>query len=172
MTHAAYRPLLEVGPLFADAFAAAWALPAPVDVAAIVVLVVLWVPVAVLSTATLNVAAVGGPWAPLVFWPLVLGLVNLGHAGAAGGMKTFSGGEDVSAFSGGRASWLGSARGVIRWQVRTRAQISAGAVVVGWGGASVLLFCAVLGAWLLPLGAVAGGIVWQTKIRRGSVFRT
>ena len=172
MTHPAYRPLLEVGPLWADAFAAAWGLPAPVDVAAIVVLVVLWVPVAVLSTATLNVAALAGPWAPPVFWLLVYGLWWVGSAGASGGAKVFAGGEDVSAFSGGRASWLGSAKGVIRWQVRTRAQVSAGAVVVGWGGASVLLVCAVLGAWLWPLAAFVGGTVFQLKIRRGSIFRT
>jgi len=167
-----YEPLTEIGSLWSDAINAAWQLPAPVDVAVIVALAVLWVPLAALSVATVNVAAVGGPWAPPVYWLAVWLLLRLGGCGAAGGMKTWSHGEDVAAFSGGRASWLGSARGVIRWQVRTRAQVSAGAVVVGWGGASVLLFCAVLGAWLWPLGAVAGGIVWQTKIRRGSVFRT
>lgn len=153
-----YAPLAELPSLVIGAMADVWALPAPVDVLCVLLLAVLWVPVVVIVRATTNVAWLGVWWPP-VYWLVVVWLVGLGQRGAAVDQKVFAGGEDVSAFApSGRASWLGFAARATRVRVRVRASVAATQMIVGWGGASVLLVVGVVGVWLLPLGA--GWLCW------------
>lgn len=159
----AWDALREVDPTLAGIDV--WALPAPLDGMAWCAVAVLRVVAAVLVTATLNVATLG-PWWPVGYWLAVLWLLGVGARGAASDAKLFSGGEDVAAFSGGRASWLGTAAKVTRLRVRLRAQLAATQLVAGYGGAVALLVVGVLWWWLLTLAAVAAAVVWQTQVRQ------
>lgn len=157
-----YSPLLDLGPLFFDAMAAARALPTPLDVLTLAVLAVLWVPVWVFVTATLNVSTLG-VWWPVGYWLVVVGLWSVASAGVATDVKVFAGGEDVAAYgAGGRASWLGAAAKVTRLRVRLRATTAATQIVVGYGGAAALIAIGVLWEWLAVAAAV-GLAVWYRR---------
>lgn len=153
-----YANLSGVHQVFVDAINSAWGLPTPVDVLAIVLLVVLWLPTIVVVRATQNVASLG-PWFPPVYWLIVAAGVWLGCAGATGTSAVFSHGEDLPSLEQRRTSVLGWSRKVIRWQVRTKAQVSAGAVIVGWGGATALVAIGVFWTWL-----VFGGSLYVLRI--------
>lgn len=158
-----YEALRDIDPALASLDV--WALPTPLDGMAWAVVAALRLVVAVLVTATLNVATLG-PYFPPAYWLLVVWLWSVGNAGAASDTKLWSHGEDVAAFSGGRASWLGTAAKVTRLRVRLRAQLAATQLVAGYGGAVALLVVGVLWWWLLTLGAVAAAVVWQTQVRQ------
>lgn len=157
-----YEPLRNVDPWLSSL--KVWSLPTPVDVLAWAAVQLLRAVTWVVVTPTLNVSTLGDLWPP-VYWSAVGGLLWLAGWGSAGGAKTFAGGEDVSAF-GARASWLGFAAGVIRLQVKAKAQAQAAAAVVGYGGAAALLAVGVLWWWLVPLAAAAVAVVWQTQVRQ------
>jgi len=140
-----------------------WVLPSPLDAVAAVALLALRAVVAVVLTATRNVA-VFGPWWPVVYWLSVWWLLGLGARGAVADAKVFSGGEDVLAYGTGRANWLGAAASVTRLRVRLKANLAAGRIVVGYGGATVLLVCGVLGVWLLVLAALAVAAWWRLAL--------
>jgi len=141
-----------------------WSLPTPVDGVAWIAVQALRLVVGVVVTATLNVATLGPVWPP-VYWWLIFSGVIIGRIGTGVGGDVFKGGEDVSSFSGNRSSWLGFARGVIRLQVKVKAQTAAAATVGGYGLAVSLLAVGLLWWWLFPLGAGWAAVKWQTNAR-------
>lgn len=151
--------LADVGPALADTATAAWALPSPLDVLAIAALwllrVTLWVPV----TATQNLAG-WGPFWPVGFWMLFGVLWSIGTVGLETDAKVFAGGEDVSAYSGGRASWLGFAARVTRTRVKLRAQTAATQIIVGRVAPAGMLTVAVMWAWLFVVAVAVGWVAW------------
>lgn len=157
--------LADVGPALADTATAAWALPSPLDVLAIATLWLLRVMLWPFVTATQNLAG-WGPFWPVGFWMLFGLLWSVGTVGLETDAKVFAGGEDVSAYSGGRASWLGFAARVTRTRVKLRAQTAATQIIVGRVVPAVMLTVAVMWVWLVFIPpALIGLRRWWTKPR-------
>lgn len=116
-------------------------------------------------TPVRNVAQLG-PLFPAVWALAIFGLLSLGGWGAAQGDVLFKGGEDVAAFAGGRASWLGLGAKVIRTRKKVTAATSGLAVVIGWGGAALLYVVALVWWWCLPVVVVWLWARWYSTQRR------
>lgn len=136
-----------------------WQLPTPVDGLAVAVWWLLAGPCWwLVATPVRNLLELGVWW--LIVWAwAVLKLLALGAWGAAQGDVLFKGGEDVAAFSGGRASWLGFGAKIIRVRKRASAMVSGAAVTVGWGGAALLYVVALV--WWLCVPIVLGWAWWR-----------
>lgn len=100
-----------------------------------------------------------GPWFVPCWAVAIAGLWSLGSWGAAQGDVLFRGGEDVAAFSGGRATWLGFGAKIIRGRKQVNAAVSGAAVVIGWGGALLLYVVALI--WWMCIPIAAGWAWWR-----------
>lgn len=126
-----------------------------------IITVVLWL----IVTPVRNVAELG-PLFPVVWALAIFGLLSLGGWGAAQGDVLFKGGEDVAAFAGGRASWLGLGAKVIRTRKKVTSATSGLAVVVGWGGAALLYVVALVWWWCVPTVVLWLWARWYSTQRR------
>lgn len=134
-----------------------WALPAPFDVVAVGLAVLVQCVWLAAVRATRNMRSLGPAW-PFAYWLLVYLTWQLGVGGARR-MRLVRRGNDFREFNPeAGARWAGPGVTIIRWQVRTDATLSALATVVGFGGCLALLVVGVLWDWLLTIAAAA--LLW------------
>lgn len=135
-----------------------WQLPTPLDVLFVAAYYLARAALWLVVTPVMNVNTLG-PWWPFAWGVTIVGLWGLGSWGAASGDVLFRGGEDVAAFSGGRASWLGFGAKIIRFRKQASAATSGAAVLIGWGGALLLYVVALV--WWLCIPIVIGWAYWR-----------
>lgn len=111
------------------------------------------------ATPVRNVGQLG-PFFPLAWGMAIAGLASFGSWGAASGDVLFKGGEDVAAFGGNRAAFLGWGAKVIKVRKHAQAAVSGTAVVVGWGGAALLYVVALVWWLCIPLLLGYGYLRW------------
>lgn len=127
-----------------------WALPAPLDVAAWLLLTGARVVVWVIVTCTRNVLPLG-PWWVATYWLAVLLLWALGEAGAEH-IRSARKGNDFLEFANGRARWVGKV--AILFELQVRWDAFQAYAVLGYPAAVALLAVGLLGPWTAVVGAV------------------